>query len=546
MIANSYTNLAELKQAGEDFEWYPTTPEMLATVATSIKRKAGRHNDGVSILDIGAGDGRALERLQQLCQSEERWESVYLRKFAIEKSMLHLANMPKDIVVIGTEFREQTLVDKEVDVVFCNPPYSEYEDWAYRILRECAAEYVYLVIPRRWRDSQRLEDVVSDLDLEHESLGEFDFENAERRARAKVEIVRFDMGARKSHAAFDRAIEDMLPDLDRFDCEVDEKQAEPRPWGREVAEGGNLVDSLVAAHDAEQGELYETYRSVVQINPNLLKELGVTKAAILEGLRSKIIGLKNRYWEVLFEHLQDVRRKFATKQRRAFLDSLRDKTVIDFTPGNVRSMLIWIAKWSSEYFDEQLVELFKSMAQHANVHRYKSNDRVFRKDNWRYLHESDSHYKLDYRIVVEGFGGINTSQWSWESHNGLENRSHEFLADFVTIANNLGFACSDSSNTKRWVSNKKNTIWLDDGEPLMEVRAFKNGNLHIKVAKRVMLAINVQAGKLLGWVHSAEEAVRELQPDPEDAAFVAEVFKISNRIEPSKLLRLEHQPQGAA
>lgn len=535
--------VAELRDAGEDFEWYPTTPEMLQVVARDMKRKHDRHRGHLKLLDIGAGDGRALDRLQgMLTDSERSWDDIYLDKFAIEKSLVHLSNMPKDIVVIGTEFREQTLVDKEVDVVFCNPPYSEYEDWTYRILRECAAETVYLIIPQRWRDSERLSELVGSLDLKHEALGYFDFENAERRARAKVEIVRFDMGLRREHAAFDAAIEDMLPELEAFDCEVDEEK-DSRAWGAELADGGGLIDSLVSAYDAEQADLYETYRSVVKINPRLLKELGVTKANILEGLRSKIKGLKNRYWEVLFEHLDDITKRFATKQRRAFLQSLKDKTVIDFTASNVRSMLIWIAKWSSDYFDEQLIELFRSLAQHANVQRYKSNDKVFKKDRWRYMSDDDTHYKVDYRMVVEGFGGIDSNAYNFYGRNGLKNESHEFLSDFITIANNLGFTCSDRSDRHRWRSNKKIELWLDSGDVLMDVRAFKNGNLHIRVSKRLMLAINVQVGKLLGWLKSAEDAVRELEPEAEDVDYVGKVFELSNRIEPSNLLRLENKAQ---
>lgn len=534
--------LAELQQAGEDFQWYPTTPEILRQVAASIRRSTDRYHRGdTKILDIGAGDGRALTRLQEmLTDDRDSWNTVSLTQFAIEKSMRHLTNMPKQIVVIGTEFHEQTLVDKEVDIVFCNPPYSEYEAWAYRILKECAAQSVYLVIPRRWRDSPRLAELVEQLQLTAESLGEFDFENAERQARARVEIVRFDMAAREEHAAFDAAIEEMLPELDQFECELDtDSPAEPN-WDGQVAPGGNLIDSLVSAYDAELAELYATYRAVVKINPRILKELGVTKPNILTGLREKIKGLKNKYWEVLFEHLADVTKRFATKQRKAFLESLHDKTVIDFTHGNVRSMLIWIAKWSNDYFDEQLIELFQTLAKKCNVHQYKSNHKVWIEDRWRYSGGNDpnSHYQVDYRLVVTMYNAIKDG-YAWEARGGLSNSCHDFLMDFVTVANNLGFPCQDRSDRYHWTSGSKNEIRLDNGDVLMDVKAFKNGNLHIRVSKRVMLAINVQVGKLLGWIHSADEAVQELQPDPEDVAFVAEAFAFNQRLAPSKLLRLE-------
>lgn len=532
--------LAELQQASEDFEWYPTTPEILAEIATSIRNKIDRYHRGaIKLLDIGAGDGRALTRLQEMLTDEENsWNTVSLSQFAIEKSLVHLHNMPKHIVVIGTEFREQTLADKEVDVVFCNPPYSEYEDWAYRILKECAATHVYLVIPRRWRKCPRLTSLVEDLGLEAESLGEFDFERAERQARAQVEIVCFDMSARGKHAAFDAAIEEMLPELERFENELDDA---PAPvWDDQLAVGGSPIDSLVVAYDTELDELYATYRAVVKINPRILKELGVTKANILTGLRQKITGLKNKYWAILFEHLADVTKRLATKQRKAFLESLRSKTVIDFTHGNVRSMLIWIVKWANDYFDEQLIELFQTLAKKCNVHQYKSNHKVWVEDRWRYNNGPDpnSHYKVDYRLVVHMYNAIVDPDRRWDGQNGLATGCHEFLGDFVTVANNLGFACQDSSWHRHWASGVKHTLLLADGAPLMDVKAFQNGNLHIRVSKRVMLAINVQVGKLLGWIHSAEEAVRELEPDAEDVEFVGEVFRRPNRLGPAQLLQL--------
>jgi hypothetical protein len=101
--------------------------------------------------------------------------------------------------------------------------------------------------------------------------------------------------------------------------------------------------------------------------------------------------------------------------------------------------------------------------------------------------------------------------------------------------------CIDRPENHQWAAGKKISIWFADGEELMDVRAFKNGNIHIRVNKRLMLAINVQVGKLLGWIHTAEEAVRELEPEAEDVAYVQEAFRLSNQIEPTKLLRIEQR-----
>ena len=170
--------VAALQACNQDFEWYPTTDEILGNVAASIRH---HHRSGsVSIMDIGAGDGRVLSKLTTFLREKDSWRSVHVEPFAIEKAGIHLANMPKDIAILGTEFHEQTLVDKNMDVIFSNPPYSEYEAWSGRIIKESAAEHVYLVIPRRWRDSDRISQVIASRGAEVESLGVFDFENADR------------------------------------------------------------------------------------------------------------------------------------------------------------------------------------------------------------------------------------------------------------------------------------------------------------------------------------------------------------------------------
>jgi hypothetical protein len=450
--------------------------------------------------------------------------------------------MPKGISVIGTDFHDQWLVDKPVDAVFCNPPYSEFEQWAARIIKESAAKIVYLVIPERWRESEVIKAVVGDSKVR--SLGKFDFENADRKARAKVEVIRVNVERNKT-AAFDAAIEEMLPELAKFDLQIDDEktskekaEAEAARIGKEIAEGGSLIKSLVSAYEKEISHLYETYRSVVKINPVLMKELGVQKQDILDGVRSKIIGLKRRYWESLFSHLSDVTKRLATKQRKAFLESLQSKVSIEFTASNAYAMLIWVSKWASGHFDDQLIDLYKTLAQHANVENYKSNKKVLEKGHWRYLNEDESHYKIGYRLVIEGKGGINTS-YDHYGVNGLKNEAHEFLSDFITVANNLGFKCDDRSVNYEWESRKKIELKLDDGELLMDVRAYMNGNLHIRVAKKVMLAINVQAGKLLGWIRSFDEAVDELDVKKADVEFAREMFdSASCRLDSNSLLRI--------
>lgn len=53
-------------------------------------------------------------------------------------------------------------------------------------------------------------------------------------------------------------------------------------------------------------------------------------------------------------------------------------------------------------------------------------------------------------------------------------------------------------------------------EALFTARAFDNGNLHLKLNQRFILALNVEHGRLRGWLKTPQDAAEELR-DPSAA-----------------------------
>ena len=174
--------LGYLKENDQDFEWYPTTEEILNCIKDNVKERFyDRFSDNeqprVSVLDCGAGDGRALRAIANGSEM-----------YAIEKSERLIFEMSEDIYIVGTEFHQNTIIDKKADVVFSNPPYSEYQEWATKIIKEANSTIIYLVIPNRWVDSAPIKDALSLRNCEAKVIGSFDFLDAERKARAVVDI----------------------------------------------------------------------------------------------------------------------------------------------------------------------------------------------------------------------------------------------------------------------------------------------------------------------------------------------------------------------
>ena len=155
---------------------------MIDTIKADITGNGFFFDERFSLLDCGAGDGRILKALGAV------------EKFAIEKSEILRDMLDKDICVIGTDFNEQTLIDKKVDVLFSNPPYLEFAEWVKKIIREANTALIYLIVPTRWKDNAEIQALLKLRQAEATVISTQDFNDADRQARAVVDIIRIEMG----------------------------------------------------------------------------------------------------------------------------------------------------------------------------------------------------------------------------------------------------------------------------------------------------------------------------------------------------------------
>jgi len=507
--------------AGQDFEFYPTTDEIIAALVNDIKRddQEYRSRDYESVLDVGAGNGKVLMALR------ERAGMCSLH--AIEKSMLLCEHLHPDILIVGTDFAEQSLLSKHVDVVFSNPPYSEFEQWAVKIIRQAASSVVYLVLPQRWARSVSIADALKYRDTDCVAAGEFDFEDAEdRRARAKVHLLRIslhrDRHSRDSDDAFERFFNEQFAHLiGKFSPDKEETKEEESPSKfSALVVGPSYIESLVSLYDNEIAKVQKNFDLVSQLDAPLLKEFNITPATIMECLKTRLSGLRSEYWNELFSHLDTVTNRLTSSSWKRLLEVLHRHVHVDFTKSNIYAVMIWVIKNSNIYIESQLLATYELMVDKCNVQLYKSNQRTWVDDGWRYRGEEskNSHFALDYRIVTHRIGGIK-SGYSFE--RGLADSAVDFLGDLLTLARNLGFDCATKpamlwhGARDKWTSGAVHEFYGVDRKgkhiTLVEARAYLNGNLHLRLAKSFILALNVEHGRLKGWLHSREEAVEELK-----------------------------------
>ena len=505
---------------GQDFEWYPTTQEMIEILKKDIIKNVG---EDPSILDCGAGDGRVLKAL------------TTGNRYAIEKSKLLIETLDASIFVVGTDFLGQTLIDKRTSVIFSNPPYSEFKNWANKIIREGNSQAIYLILPVRWKEDETILASIAARKAEYHVIATLDFLQAERSARGKVDVIRINLSGNRSRCRVDPfdlwfdenfAIEATYREKSHYDFKESCRENVAKGLRNELVPGRDKIQVLEALYQRDLEKLVSNYKSIEQLDASLLEELNVNIESLKESLKLKISGLKDVYWRELFDALETITRRLTSTHRRNMLGKLMANVHVDFTASNAYAIVIWAIKNANEYFDLQLIEVFEGMTQQANIRNYKSNQRTFGNHEWGWHRRPQNleRFYLDYRIVLESAGGLCTSNWAHEREKfkGLSETAKDILDDIRTVADNLGYSVDGylGAGGHWWESNKAIDFLCDDRrvgacKTLMSVRAFKNGNLHIKFDVDFMQMLCVEFGRLKGWLRSPQEAAAEMDISPE-------------------------------
>jgi len=532
---NTTTLIKELKNSDQDMEWYPTTNEILQAlkvdmgVLDEVKRWNYSYSRERNFLDIGAGNGKVLDFAKE--------NHLASNTCGIEKSAILMNQWRANHLIMGVDFDKTSLLDKSLDVVFCNPPYKQYEAWSSKIIKEVnGGGIIYLVIPERWKNSQIIQEAIRSRDAEVKIVGNFSFENSEdRAARAKVCLLRIELNHKKENDAFSGFFDENFtyPEYKKLD---EEKSRE------ELTKGMNLVERLCYGYDKHMEKLYKNYTQVCELDRGLLEEFEITKTHLINSLQEKINNTKKIYWQKLFDGLDKVKERLTHSSRQKIVAKMNQNTGIEFNRDNAYMIIMWVVKHFNSYADSQFIETYEKMVSYANVDNYASNQRVFKERNfeyWYYKNEEHdtSHFKLKTgnRIVLERCGGLTKSSWSYDK--GLDESAARYLGDLMTIANNLGFRCLEKQPERgEWETSAAqiyNCTYKGKESQLFKVRTYQNGNMHISFNKQFVQAMNCAFGRLKGWVTSGEEVSKEMGIKNKEAE---EFYNIDFSIKADQLL----------
>lgn len=529
--------ITQLKDAGQDFELYPTTKEMIRTI---FEHRRHPYSDGSgysvddfgTVLDIGCGTCNFKRFVDELNAPFERHDGSYSDRskcvtiqqyYVMEKSRILIDRLPADAIVLGVDFHENTLIDKPVDTIFCNPPYSEYEDWAAKIIRESACKSIYLIIPQRWKNSEKIQLALENVSRvctrrsgyrEFEDpaqvIGSFDFMDAERAARAKVDIVFINKSGTSGDSGFDKFFDEVFSmgsSGDKYNFQSAEYREEMK---NELLTGRNKIETLCNGYAEAQRTLFEHFQVICGLDTDILETIGVQKKNVKEALKMKFKGLKTLYWNLAFDCLEEITSRLTSTSRDKMKKRFDKLLTVDFNADNVYSLVIWVIKNANDYYKNQMIDFFMAMSSPENVQNYKSNQRVFTRDGWGYRNQKHDHYTLDYRIVCTKHA-LPGEVTSYSMYATLKDDMSRKISDVCTVANNLGFHVGETIFPADY--GQKGYVMQADGTVLFEFKCYRNGNVHMKFNKEFIKALNVEVSRELGWIHSREDIAREFVPE---------------------------------
>jgi len=526
-----------LNQNNEDREWYPTTDEILLAMNKDLHtmfvkdnladrdgyrkirmfdrdsnydRETKKYNYTYSVnsfLDVGTGDGRVFKAV-----TGKNNDIKIERRYGIEIAQTQADDLINNgVFIIGRDFFKTSLIDKQYGVIFSNPPYSVFEQWANKLLDEANFGVMYLVLPIRWENNVGKHPILKTYDVKN--LGEFDFTQADRAARGRVNLIRINPKQRKVEDkysgsgihteygndadpdSFERWMETHIGRFTKEETELDEE--------REIKlKLGTLVD-LIENYNYDMASLLDAFKALGKLPYRVIDALGMNRESILEIIRENVKSLKNRYWRFAFDRVSAINSRLTHDTKRTMLNEMEEFNTLDFNEDNLYSIIVWVVKHLNDYTGEQILSVFDKLTNQDYVKAYKSNIH-WTEDDWRYGKKpKPEKYKLDYRLVTH-------CHKSYRYENCI-------IDDFIVICRSLGYFINENRYLDGKAYGREQKFYTAEGVPAFSVRVYKNHNAHIKVNQELMMKFNIEVAKLCKWINKHQDIHDEFDVSEEEA-----------------------------
>jgi hypothetical protein len=339
---------------------------------------------------------------------------------------------------------------------------------------------------------------------EVKNLGEFDFLHADRKASARVNLIRI---THQNKEADDFYEDEEKPDsferwMEQHIGQFKEEKPELEE-AREVKLKHGTVEDLIENYDYNMAALLEAFKALGKLPYRVIEALGMNRESVLEIIKENIKTLKNRYWRFAFDRISAINSRLTQKTRNSMLNKMDEFSTLDFNDDNLHSIIVWVIKHFNEYNDEQLLAVFDGLSSPDYVKAYKSNVH-WTEDNWRYIRKpKPEKYALDYRLVTRCY-----NRYRYDPC---------VVDDFIIVCRSLGFYIHESNYLDNEALGAEQCFYTVEGNLAFAARIYKNGNAHLKINQELMMKFNIEVARLRHWINSHTDIQNEFEISEEEA-----------------------------
>lgn len=541
----------ELQQNGQDYEYYPTPLRLAGVIASHMQGKSIFEEEldymylkerRTSILDICAGDGRFLKEIkEQFMELNHRFPRNTVSLKALEKSKILRDLWSNDIIPSGSDIH--LIKSPSAPVIFCNPPFSEYETIVSKILNESTYKSLYLLLPIGWRKNERINAIIKGKCLYPETIEKFDFKaESARPLRHKTTCELFYIKGKAYNKSFEetkkgQVLENIIDHFSEVSEQKDVNSSMPTAY--------TLTD-IVTIHEESKSGLFKTFEGLARNNYKGASEIAgkSAKSWLHETMQNAYLELENNSWNLVLSKLSPLNGIIHKTTRELLVDDIKAST--DFAEEPIQFYVKWLISNYQKIVDDQFISSYYLLMNPANSSRYKNNQQIFDKGNWSYNQKGKYKSFLIKKIITpirnttcygKGIVGYEAELVLGEVLMGLlSGAGYTMLPTFFDYDHMLkhseAVVRQSLKKGNEDIVNKETSHILQDyydqidnegiaygkahpvigvdkhknAKVLMYVYVYKSNTIHFKLEREFALVINLKFGKLKGWINNQQDA----------------------------------------
>ena len=168
------------------------------------------------------------------------------------------------------------------------------------------------------KEKKEILQAIEQMKIRYDVIDSTDFLDADRQARAKVDIIKFWKSEYTDETVdpFKTWFEETFGFKETKDHGFEYKEDKSEKIKNELVEAPNKIEYLVNLYNDEMNRLFSSFKAICALDEETLHDIGVETSKVIESLKYKIEHTKILYWRLVFDYLDEITKRLTAESRR--------------------------------------------------------------------------------------------------------------------------------------------------------------------------------------------------------------------------------------